>query len=124
VANESAAAAKAAKQERTRESMRDVLTDVAARGATITYADLALAVFGPGVPARSPALMRVLGRVCDEEDARTGARLAAVVVRADTGMPGDGYFTWAASLGTDVSDRAAAWRTDVEMVWRAYGGPS
>jgi len=124
VADQTAAAAKAEKQERVRESMRAVLTDVAARGATITYADLALAVFGPGIPARSPALMRVLGRVCDDEDARTGVRLAAVVVRADTGMPGDGYFTWAASLGSDVSDRAVAWRADVEAVWRAYGGPS
>jgi len=124
VADQTAAAAKAAKQERVRESMRAVLTDVASRNATITYADLALAVFGPGVPARSPALMRVLGRVCDDEDARTGVRLAAVVVRADTGMPGEGYFTWAASLGSDVSDRAVAWRADVEAVWRSYGGPS
>lgn len=109
-----------ARRHRWEASMTEVLVDVASARSTITYGELATRVFGHGFPARSPLLMRVLGDVCDAEDSRTGVRLAAVVVRADTGMPGEGYFTWRASEGA-AGARAELWRADVEQVWDAYG---
>lgn len=47
--------------------------------------------------------------------------VASLVVRADSGMPGEGYFHFAAEeLGRPIGDREAFWRVEVERVWEAY----
>lgn len=86
--------------------LRDLLVAVAARGDTITYDELRteLGLTGDVVPA-----LRALSEV--EDDAGRGL-LTAVVVRADTGRPGAGWFRLAAERGRDVSDPDAAWRAE------------
>jgi hypothetical protein len=87
---------------------------------TITYAELAQAVSDTGFKPRSWALMALLGEVCRDEDPVHDVWTASLVVRKDTGMPGDGYFGYAEREGFDVSDRSAFWREHVQRVWNAY----
>ena len=71
--------------------------------------------------ARSSALMDLLGEVDTEADARLGCMVASLVVRADSGMPGDGYFAFAAQeVGRPVADRETFWHAEVARVWDAY----
>jgi hypothetical protein len=79
--------------------------------------DIAVARFRP----YSWALMALIDEVCAEEDERTGASLATLVVRRDTGMPGEGYFAWAEREGAEIGDREAFWQAQAERVWEAYG---
>lgn len=102
------------------DEMRGVLAEAASERRCITYGDLAALVSGRRISPRSTALMVMLGEVCEAEDAAQGTMLASLVVRASDGMPGDGYFLWAAETGRDISDRAAFWRTEVERVWDAW----
>ena len=75
----------------------------------------AASALGPG------ALMDLLGEVDAETDARRGIMIASLVVRADSGMPGEGYFVFAAEeLGRPIEDRRAFWEREVERVWAAY----
>jgi hypothetical protein len=47
--------------------------------------------------------------------------VASLVVRADSGMPGEGYFAFAAEeLGRPIGDREAFWTAEVQRVWDAY----
>jgi len=47
--------------------------------------------------------------------------VASLVVRADTGMPGEGYFDFAAhQLGRPIGDPRAFWTAEVQRVWDAY----
>jgi hypothetical protein len=56
-----------------------------------------------------------------DADARLGCMVASLVVRADTGMPGEGYFHFAAQeLGRPISDPREFWLGEVERVWDAY----
>ena len=64
--------------------------------------------------------MGFLNEICTEADAKHGIMLASLVVRADTGMPGDGYFRHAERLGRDLSDREAYWRSEVERIYAVY----
>ena len=65
--------------------------------------------------------MDLLGEVDTEADARLGCMVASLVVRADTGMPGDGYFAFASrELGRPIGDRRAFWQAEVARVWDAY----
>jgi hypothetical protein len=96
-----------------------LLARARARG-TITYSELAQAVSDTGFRPRSWALMALLGEVCRDEDPIHGVWTASLVVRKDTGMPGDGYFGYAEREGFDVSDRAELWRWNVQRVWDAY----
>ena len=65
--------------------------------------------------------MDLLGEVDTEADARLGCMVASLVVRADTGMPGEGYFHFAAEqLGRPVAEKRAFWTAEVERVWAAY----
>lgn len=103
--------------------LRLMLVDAAAQRATVTYSDVAVRVFGGRVPARSRLIMDLLGEVDDEEYAARGIVIASLVVRADDGIPGAGYFTFIAErFGCDVSDPRRAWQQQAERVWDAYAG--
>ncbi len=106
-----------------KESLRELLRDAARSGTTVTYGEAAAVAFEGRFSARSGALMDLLGEVDKEEERATGAMIASLVVRADTGMPGEGYWVFARDvLHRDVSDRSAFWRAEVEAVRAAYGG--
>jgi len=65
--------------------------------------------------------MDLLGEVDTQADRERGIMIASLVVRADTGMPGEGYFHFAAEeLGRPIDDPTAFWRAEVERVWEAY----
>lgn len=105
-----------------RARMTHILAEIARSRSTITYGELAARVFHPLYSPRSPVLHELLREVCTEQDAARGIMLGSVVVRRDSGLPGGGYFRFAAdALGRDVSDPAAFWRSEVERVWDAYG---
>ena len=106
-----------------KESLRGLLQHVARSRSTVTYAEAANVAFEGRFSARSGALMDLLGDVDEEEERALGVMIASLVVRADTGMPGEGYFSFARDvLHRDISDREAFWRTEVEAVYAAYGG--
>ena len=99
-----------------------LLAEAGARRSTVTYGEVAKRALGGRVSARSSALMELLGEVDSQADARMGCMVASLVVRADTGMPGDGYFAFAAEeLGRPIGERRAFWTAEVERVWAAYG---
>ena len=87
---------------------------------TLTYAELCREVTAITLKPRSWAIMGFLNEICTEADAKHGIMLATLVVRADTGLPGDGYFRHAERLGRDVTDREAYWRSEAERVWSAF----
>jgi hypothetical protein len=109
-----------AQWEDARERARAAILQRAHAGETITYAELAHAVAVTGFRPRSWALMALLGEVCRDEDPVHDVWIASLVVRKDTGMPGDGYFAYAERDGFDTSDRAAFWREHAQQVWNAY----
>jgi hypothetical protein len=97
------------------QTLRDVLVEVAARGETITYEQLrsGLVLAGDIVPA-----LRALSE--DEDDAGRGL-LTAVVVRSDTGKPGNGWFRLAAERGRDVTQADAAWQAERARLREVHG---
>jgi hypothetical protein len=110
-----------------REHMRAVLVDVAAERKTITYGDISKLIFHGRFSARSSALFQMLEEVCRIEDESTGCSLGSVVVRADSGIPGKGYYAFAADgLGRPVDANNPAscrafWEKEVERTWDTYG---
>ena len=101
--------------------LRRLLESVAAQRSTVTYGEVARRVFHGRVSARSGALMDLLGQVDSAADARLGVMVASLVVRADTGIPGDGYFVFAAEeLGRPIADRREFWEREAERVWAAF----
>ena len=98
------------------QTLRDVLVNVAGRGDTITYEELRsrVGLTGDIVPA-----LRALSE--DEDDAGRGL-LTAVVVRADTGRPGNGWFRLASERGRDVTHADAAWQAERARLREVHGG--
>ncbi len=108
--------------EAARASAREAVLERARTARTITYAELASAVSETGFRPRSWALMALLSEVCDLEDPVHGVWIASLVVRKDTGMPGEGYFAYAEREGFDTSDREAFWLEHAQRVWNVYSG--
>ena len=99
----------------------NALLEERARGrTTITYAEICREVTAVTLKPRSWAIMGFLNEICTEADARYGIMLASLVVRADAGMPGNGYFRNAARLGRDVSDPEGYWRSEVERIYDVF----
>lgn len=105
-----------------RAALSRLLAEVAEARSTVTYGEVARRALGGRVSARSSALMDLLGEVDSQTEAERGIMVASLVVRADTGMPGDGYFHFAAEqIGRDaIDDRRGFWECEVERVWDAY----
>lgn len=102
-----------------------ILSEVAARGATITYGGLidAVAERDPPMARQAEAdLAPVLRAVSEGEDDDGRGLLTAVVVRESNGLPGGGFFRLAEERGRDVSDRVAAWSAELERVHAANSG--
>ena len=105
-----------------RRALEELLTEAGRSRSTVTYGEVARRALGGRVSARSSALMDLLAEVDTETDARLGCMVASLVVRADTGMPGEGYFHFAAiELGRPIGDQRAFWESEVARVWDAYG---
>ena len=104
-----------------RSALEELLADAGRARSTVTYGEVARRAMNGRVSARSSALMDLLGEVDTEADARLGCMVASLVVRADTGMPGEGYFAFAAhELGRPIADQREFWLAEVERVWNAY----
>lgn len=102
-------------------ALSHLLAEAASRRSTVTYGEVSRRVFAGRFSARSSAVMDLLCEVDSEQERARGVMVATLVVRADTGRPGEGYFRFAAEeLGRDVSDREAFWRAEAEAVWAAY----
>lgn len=95
------------------------LLEVAARSrSTVTYSQAALAAFGGRFSARSGALMDLLGEVDRAAWESTGLMPASLVVRKDSGMPGEGYFRFLGEvLGLPPEQREEHWRREVLKLW-------
>src|SRR4051812_48990303 len=95
--------------------LRERLVATAGRRETISYERLReeLGLSGDLVPA-----LRVLSEA--EDDAGRGL-LTAVVVRADTGRPGGGWFRLAASRGRDMADPEATWQAERARLAEVHG---
>jgi hypothetical protein len=107
-----------------RTRLHELLIAAASARSTVTYGEAARVAFLGRFSARSGALMDLLGEVDEGTQRDRGFMLASLVVRADTGMPGEGYFRFAADeFGCDVLDRESLWRSEVEAVWSALGDP-
>lgn len=105
-----------------RGALTALLSEVAEQRSTVTYGEVARRALGGRVSARSSALMDLLGEVDSATEAERGVMIASLVVRADTGMPGDGYFHFVAEeIGRDaLEDRRAFWEREVGRVWDSY----
>jgi hypothetical protein len=105
-----------------RSVLERLLAETATARSTITYGEVARRVFDGRVSARSSAIMAMLGEVDDAGYSDDGMMIATLVVRADTGMPGEGYFIFAAEqLGLPaLDDRRAFWEREASRVWESY----
>lgn len=105
-----------------RRALEALLAEVAEKRSTVTYGEVARRALAGRVSARSSALMDLLGEVDEAADAQRGIMIASLVVRADTGMPGEGYFHFAAEeCGREARDDPRGfWEREVERVWAAY----
>lgn len=107
--------------EQSRERLTSLIERAASQRSTVTYGEAARVAFDGRFSARSGALMDLLGEVDAEQDEARGVMVATLVVRADTGRPGEGYFAFARDeLGRDASDREAFWLAEAQAVWAAY----
>lgn len=101
--------------------VQEALETVAANQGTITYSALA-AQLPPGARYRpnSRALSELLCQISLRSDAQGRGLLSAVVVRQDSGRPGNGFYGIAATRrGRDVSDEVQCWQGALEEVHRA-----
>jgi hypothetical protein len=111
--------------EHARNELYAMLMEAASQRSTITYGEVATRALSGRVSPRSMALMELLGEVDRETQMRLGFTLASLVVRSDTGMPGEGYFVFSAEeLGRMIEDRTEFWSSEVERVWAAHASES
>jgi len=105
------------------------LKEIARARSVITYGEIAPLV---GADIRTSPGRREIGRliaeVCAHEVEHGRPMLGSVVVRKDTGMPGDGYFKGACRLGQfepdGQKDKRSFWAEELERVYDGWSPDS
>ncbi len=100
------------------------LIQVARNRRTINYKEIAEIM---GLPERGSYMARetgkILGKISKYEDTHNRPLLSAVVVREDTRIPGEGFFTLARELGEleENMDERTFWRRELKMIYDTWG---
>lgn len=100
------------------EEMRAILIGYAQRRQTITYSELAPMISSLSLHHRAPVFHKMLDLI----DEPGSPSLAAIVVRKDTGIPGQGYYVNSgADVGTEAEQRAY-WQRRFDEVCDYWAG--
>ena len=105
-------------EEQARPVVERRLRRVAAAGETIAYS-----IVADEVGWAHRALGKLLGKVVADEHRAGRPLLTAVVVRKDTGVPGDGFLGMARSLGgcPDARTTLECWREELRKIHDYWG---
>ena len=101
-----------------RTELRGILKLCRLHGQSIHYVDIAKAL---GMFSGGTELATILGELMKEAHDAGEPPLSALVVRTDTGMPGDGFFTYARQLGYEFTDERAFWEMQVTLLGLQLG---
>jgi len=96
--------------------MRAILIHLAKQRKTVSYSALCGMITVAHIHHRAPYFHKLLDDLSTQDALDGMPSLAALVVRKDSGIPGQGYFSISASEGADISDQEAYWRSQFEAV--------
>jgi len=97
------------------------MSEVARGSSVITYQELVdrIDAYNP----RSPSFHELITEIARDEHIAGRGMLSAVVVRRDTGRPGEKFFAFAETeLGEPLGDRETFWRDELKRVYEAHAG--
>jgi len=99
--------------------MLALLRQIAANGDTVSYGEFGRMLSTP-LHHRNPALYDLLRDICYDERQAGRPNLCALVVRKSDGLPGKGFFEYAALTGDDVDDPQTYWQQVAGACWDYY----
>lgn len=102
--------------------IREILVQLAKDKETITYAGLCARLTTIHVHYHSHFFHRLLIAACEDADLAGEGRLCALVVTKQSGLPGGGFFRYAADSGDDVSDPLSYWRQVADELFMQWDG--
>ena len=92
------------------DEMRAILIGCAKRRQTITYSELAPMISSMRLHHRAPLFHKMLDIMSREDALEDMPSLATLVVRKDSGIPGQGYFAISGIEGETINDPETYWR--------------
>src|SRR4051794_24677909 len=96
---------------------RILLVEIAEMETTATYSEVVGAIQAIKLEPDSYALFQLLDEVSKAEDESGRGLLSAVVVRADSNLPGTGFFELAKKSGRTFSDNVEFWVSELKRVY-------
>jgi len=104
------------KREMAIEEIKQILIDHAKSCKLITYSKLSNQVKSIRLKPPFRPLYKILEEISIAEDKSGRGLLTALVVRKDTGLPGQGFFDLASSRGRDTTDKKKCWKDELKRV--------
>jgi hypothetical protein len=98
------------------DEMRAILIYLAKQRRTVCYSELCQLVTSARLHHRAPHFHKLLDQLSREDEAQGVPSLAALVVRKDSGIPGQGYFAIFRAEGGSPDELEAYWRQQFEQV--------
>jgi hypothetical protein len=104
-----------------KEEMRDILIGVARTCSTITYSELAALIRTAHMHQRAPLFHKLIRDMDHDEDKAGRPSLAALVVRKDSGIPGQGFYAGASAPEGQTFDPQVYWQSEFDKVCEYWG---
>jgi hypothetical protein len=104
-----------------KDEMRSILIGMARLCSTITYSELASLIETAHMHHRAPLFHKLIRDMDADETAEGRPSLAALVVRKDSGIPGDGFYAGAPINEGEIFDPVAYWQKEFDAVCDYWG---
>lgn len=99
-----------------------IVLDAASAQHHLTYGDLVDRIEAITYAPNAPEVTDILTWISRKSFKERGCLVSAVVVRADNGRPGTGFFELLRKLRPSaVGKDDACWRSEVDLVYRTFG---
>ena len=112
----------------TRQKLKAEITDIMVNQAgmkkTIYYGDLCIKITSVNLNPDDQLLHEILGEISKESVEANKDMLSVFAVTRKTGMPGNGFFSYAKKLGYSIGSREKFVKKQMELVHNQYRDPT
>jgi hypothetical protein len=111
-------------RQKLKNEIKEIMVNQAGMKKPIYYSDLCRKISSVKLNPDDQLLHDILGKISKESVEANKYMLSVYAIKRDTGIPGNGFFSYAKKLGYSIGSRDKFVKDQMELVHKQYRDPS
>jgi len=111
-------------RQKLKNEIKEIMVNQAGMKKPIYYSDLCRKISSVKLNPDDQLLHDILGKISKESVEANKHMLSVFAIKRETGMPGNGFFSFAKKLGYSIGSREKIFKEQIELVHNQYRDPT